>query len=129
MTKKTVCLLTALLAGAFAVGAAAFSPKGASAESSYSEIVMEAESGRVLYENDSDKVMPMASTTKVLTALIIVEDCDLSDVFEIPAEACGIEGSSIYLVAGEKLKISDLLYGLMLRSGNDCAEALAIYHS
>lgn len=81
---------------------AAFSPKGASAESSYSEIVMEAESGRVLYENDSDKVMPMASTTKVLTALIIVEDCDLSDVFEIPAEACGIEGSSIYLVCGGK---------------------------
>lgn len=99
------------------------------AENNHSEIVMECNSRRVLYENDADKKLPMASTTKILTALIIIEDCDLNAVFQIPKSACGIEGSSLYLKEGEKIKISDLLHGLMLRSGNDCAVALALYHS
>ena len=64
-----------------------------------------------------------------MTALIIVEDCDLDAVIEVPKEASGTEGSSVYLAAGEKLTVRDLLYGLMLRSGNDCAVTLALYHS
>lgn len=97
--------------------------------SSAGEAVVEVESGRVLYSSDGEKRLPMASTTKILTAIIIIEDCPLDDVVSVPSEAVGIEGSSIYLVEGEKLTVRDLLYGLMLRSGNDCAVALALYHS
>lgn len=93
------------------------------------QIVMEAYSERVLFEENADGVMPMASTTKILTAIIIIEDCDLKDIVTVPKECVGVEGSSVYLTAGEKISVKDLLYGLMLRSGNDCAETLAFYHS
>lgn len=129
MIKKIYRAALVLLFGIILIAAVPFSRKEGFAESGYSEIVMEANTERVLYENNCDKVMPMASTTKVLTALMIIEDCDLSAEYEIPAAACGVEGSSVYLKEGERLKISDLLYGLMLRSGNDCAVALALYHS
>lgn len=90
-------------------------------------IVMEATSCRVLLEKNADQRLPMASTTKIATALTVIKCCtDLNKVISVPVEACGIEGSSVYLVAGERLSIMDLLYGLMLRSGNDCAVALAI---
>lgn len=71
----------------------------------------------------------MASTTKIMTALIVIEDCDLDEVITVADEAVGTEGSSIYLKKGEKISVKDLLYGLMLRSGNDSAVALAIHHS
>jgi D-alanyl-D-alanine carboxypeptidase (penicillin-binding protein 5/6) len=67
----------------------------------------------------------MASTTKILTAIVIIENCNLEETITITKDTIGIEGSSIYLEEGEKLTIKDLLYGLMLRSGNDCAETLA----
>ncbi len=93
------------------------------------EIAMELESGAVLHEKNADTVLPMASTTKIMTALLICEDCDLSQIIEVPDECVGIEGSSIYLKKGEQISVKDLLYGLMLRSGNDAATALAICHS
>jgi D-alanyl-D-alanine carboxypeptidase (penicillin-binding protein 5/6) len=71
----------------------------------------------------------MASTTKIMTAIIIIEDCNLDEVITVPDSAVGYEGSSIYLKKDEKIDIRDLLYGLMLRSGNDSAVSLAIYHS
>jgi D-alanyl-D-alanine carboxypeptidase (penicillin-binding protein 5/6) len=89
-------------------------------------IVLERQSGRVLNEKNADLRLPMASTTKIATAITVIENTtDLNKAVEVPAEAEGVEGSSIYLKAGEKLKIIDLLYGLMLQSGNDCAVALA----
>ena len=81
------------------------------------ETVLDCESGRILHERNADARLPMASTTKILTAVIILEDCDLSAVVTVPAEAAGTEGSSIYLQAGEKICVLDLLYGLMFRSG------------
>ena len=96
---------------------------------SQAETVIEVTSGRVLYAKNEQKSVPMASTTKILTAIIIIEDCDLNNIVTIPEKAVGVEGSSIYLVANEKISIKDLLYGLMLQSGNDCAVALALYHS
>ena len=96
---------------------------------SQAETVVEVTSGRVLYAKNEQKSVPMASTTKILTAIIIIEDCDLNNIVTIPEKAVGVEGSSIYLVANEKISIKDLLYGLMLQSGNDCAVALALYHS
>lgn len=126
--KKFFC--AALIAATFVFTMPAFASAKADAQAASSaEIVVEAESGRVLYEANADERLPMASTTKILTALIIVEDCDLDAVVTVPDACVGIGGSSIYLVAGERLTVRDLLYGLMLRSGNDCAETLAVYHS
>lgn len=92
-----------------------------------SEIVMEVTSGRVLFSTNAKQKMFMASTTKILTAICVIENCDINEQVTIKKEWCGIEGSSIYLKEGEKLKVIDLLYGLMLRSGNDTAVALACH--
>jgi len=90
---------------------------------------MELTTGTVLSESNADAKLPMASTTKIMTAIIIVEDCNLDETLTVPKEAAGVEGSSIYLKTGEEIDVRDLLYGLMLRSGNDSAAALAIHHS
>lgn len=88
---------------------------------------MDADTGRLLYEKDADSRSLVASTTKIMTALLICEQCNVLDRMKIPAEAVGIEGSSMYLREGEVLTLQELLYGLMLASGNDAAVALAIY--
>ena len=79
-----------------------------------------------LYEKNADARLPMASTTKIMTALVAAEIGDLSKKIKIPAEATGIEGSSLYLREGEVLTLEELLYGLMLRSANDAATAIAL---
>ncbi len=90
-------------------------------------ILIDADSGRVLYEKNADDRSLIASTTKIMTALVVCQQCNVLDRVEIMPEAVGIEGSSMYLRAGEVLTVQDLLYGLMLCSGNDAAVALAIY--
>ncbi|MCD8308960.1 MAG: D-alanyl-D-alanine carboxypeptidase [Clostridia bacterium] len=100
-----------------------------SAESKSAEIAVELSTGRVLKENNADTKLPMASTTKIMTALLVAEDCNLDEVVTVPDIAVGVEGSSVYLKKGEEIDVKDLLYGLMLRSGNDCAVALAVTHS
>ena len=92
-----------------------------------SAVVMERTSGRVLFEQNADTRLPMASTTKIVTALTVLNHAKLDDVVEVSPKAVGIEGSSVYLRAGEHLTVRELLYGLMLRSGNDCAVALALH--
>ena len=94
-----------------------------------SEIVMEASSRRVLSGSNFHEKKYMASTTKILTAIVIIENCDLNEIVTVGDKTVGVEGSSIYLEKGEKLSVKDLLYGLMLRSGNDCAETLAVHCS
>lgn len=113
-----------LLCGAFGLS----SPIRASA-SAGAEIAMELTTHTVLTESNADKRMPMASTTKIMTAIIIAEDCNLDEEITVPDAAVGVEGSSIYLKKDERIDVRDLLYGLMLRSGNDSAVALAIHHS
>ncbi len=93
------------------------------------EVVMELNTNRVVHSVNKNERKFMASTTKILTAITIIENCNLSDIVEIKKETTGIEGSSIYLEAGEKLSVEHLLYGLMLRSGNDCAQTLAVHCS
>ena len=95
--------------------------------SAQSAILLDGETGRVLWEKNADKKSLIASTTKIMTALVVLENTDMSDVVEIPAEAAGIEGSSMYLKAGECRTVEELLYGMMLASGNDAAAALAIH--
>lgn len=97
------------------------------AVSAQKAILLDANTGRVLYEKDPDSRSLIASTTKIMTALVVCEHCNVLDRMQIPKEAVGIEGSSMYLQEGEILSIQELLYGLMLRSGNDAALALAIY--
>ena len=102
-------------------------PCTAQAISARSAIVMDGQTGRVLYEKDADRRSLIASTTKIMTALVVCEQCNVLDRMRIPKEAIGIEGSSMYLREGEVLTLQELLYGLMLHSGNDAAVALAIY--
>ena len=104
---------------------------GAPGISASSAIVIDAEDGSVLYEKNADKKAYPASTTKIMTAMLTLETLDKLDSppeqkVAVPSEAVGIEGSSIYLAPGEEVRIIDLLYGMMLRSGNDAATALAI---
>lgn len=97
------------------------------AVSAQKAILLDAQTGRVLYEKDADSRSLIASTTKIMTALVVCEHCNVLDRMKIPKEAVGIEGSSMYLKEGEVLSVQELLYGLMLHSGNDAAVALAIY--
>lgn len=99
----------------------------AGAVSAKSAVVMDAQTGRILFEKDADRRSLIASTTKIMTALVVCEQCNVLDRMRIPKEAVGIEGSSMYLQEGEVLTLQELLYGLMLSSGNDAAVALAIY--
>ncbi len=95
--------------------------------SAQSAIVMEQSSRRVLFSKNADEHLPMASTTKIVTALTVLNHAALDDVVEVGKQAVGIEGSSIYLREGEHLTVKELLLGLMLRSGNDSAVALALH--
>ena len=88
--------------------------------------VIEKVSGRVLYESNSSQKAYMASTTKILTAITVIENFDIKKEITVPIGGVGVEGSSVYLKEGEVYTVEDLLYGLMLRSGNDCAQTLAL---
>lgn len=95
--------------------------------SAKSMIVLETINDSVLYSKNEHEKLPMASTTKIVTALTVLENCDdLEKIITIPKKATLVEGSSIYLREGEQLTVKQLLYGLMLQSGNDSALALAL---
>jgi D-alanyl-D-alanine carboxypeptidase len=96
------------------------------AVSARSAVVMEMETGAVLFEKNPDERLAMASTTKIMTAICAIENRNPGDVIEITEEMTNVEGSSIYLKAGERFTLEELLYGLMLESGNDAAVAIAI---
>lgn len=89
-------------------------------------VLMDCDSHTVLFSKNHDKKMGMASTTKIMTALIAAENFDLKKTVEIPSDAVGIEGSSVYLYKGEKITMEELLYALLLQSANDAAAAIAI---
>lgn len=119
--------LRRLFAAAALLAAAVFLSVQVGAVSAQRAILYDAVSGRVLYEKNADERSLIASTTKIMTALIVCEQCNVLDRMRIPKEAVGIEGSSMYLREGEILTLQELLYGLMLSSGNDAAVALALY--
>ena len=90
--------------------------------------VIEKDSGRVLYSKNMNEKVPMASTTKIMTLITVLQNCDdLDQYIQVDDSAVGVEGTSIYLRKDETIKVRDLLYGLMLRSGNDAATALACH--
>ena len=104
-----------------------FSPRVyALSVSAESAVVIEAESGDIIYEKNAHMRRGMASTTKIMTALCAIERMDIGAPVTVPPEAAGVEGSSVYLKAGEKITLENLLYALMLGSANDAAAAIAI---
>ena len=90
-------------------------------------VVIDRNSGIVLFGKNENTKKKMASTTKIMTATIIIENCNLDETIEVSKKAAGTGGSRLGLKTGDKITIRDLLYGLMLRSGNDAAVALAEY--
>ena len=118
MVKRTLCILiTLVLMLSVHAGAAEVSAKCA--------IVYEPETGTVLFEKNADERMLIASTTKIMTALVVLESCSLDEKVAVRPEHCAVEGSSMYLKAGGSYTVEELLYGLLLVSGNDAAAALA----
>lgn len=93
--------------------------------SSVSAVLYEPQSGRVLYEKDAHTPRPMASTTKIMTALLAVELCSMDRVITVSAEAVRVEGSALGLRGGDQITMRDLVVGLMLKSGNDAANVIA----
>lgn len=98
-------------------------PPGVSAVAA---VLIDAKSGAVLFEKDSARRLPMASTTKIMTAKIILEKMELGETVTVPKEATLVEGSSMYLRENEQITVETLLYGLLLESGNDAAHTLAV---
>lgn len=115
-----VALMT--LAGVLCLPLSAAAPS----VSAKSAVLIEAETGRVLYQKNAFVRLPMASTTKIMTALVAIGSGNIDRVVTIPVEATGIEGSSVYLYPGEKLTLRQLIYALLLESANDAATAIAI---
>ncbi|WP_409178593.1 D-alanyl-D-alanine carboxypeptidase family protein [Brevibacillus fortis] len=103
---------------------AAAAPPSLSAEGA---ALIDVESGRILYSKNGTKKMRIASLTKTMTAIVAIEMGKLDAQVTVPPQAVGVEGSSIYLKNGEKLTLEELLYGLMLRSGNDAAVTIATH--
>ena len=101
-------------------------PALSAAVSARSAVLIDASSGAVLFEKNSSERLPMASTTKIMTTLIILEKMQLDEVVSVPKEATLVEGSSIYLRENEEITVETLLYGLLLESGNDAAHTLAV---
>ena len=112
--KKLFCVLALLLV----------LPR-AGAVSARAAVVIDADTGETLFEQNADSRLPMASTTKIMTALVALGEGDLDRVYTVKPEYAAVEGSSMYLKAGETLSLQDTLYGLMLASGNDAAVAIA----
>ena len=95
--------------------------------SAKSAVLYDANSERFLYEKNADERRGMASTTKIATAIVVIESGRLDETVTITKEMTGIEGSSLYLKTNEQMTVKELLYGLMLRSANDASVALAIH--
>mgnify|MGYP001851754549 FL=1 len=112
-TRVLMCLFLVLLCGR------------AGAMSAQSAVVLDADTGEVRYEHNADAVLPMASTTKIMTAIVAIEQGDIDRMYTVKPEYTQTEGSSMYLKPGETVSIRDTLYGLMLMSGNDAALAIA----
>ncbi len=117
--------LTLLLAAAFLLCCAPTARAAETKTAAASAIVYEPRTGTVLYEKDPDRRMLVASTTKIMTALIVLERCPLEEPVSVTAAHAAVEGSSAYLTPGETYTAEELLYALLLVSGNDAAAALA----
>jgi len=120
--KRCIALIMLIVMVAVSSVLAVYAGKDTSARAA---VIMDVNSGRVLYCKNMNEKLPMASTTKIMTTLVAIESGKLEETVTVSKKASYTEGSSIYLQVGEKHKVHDLLYGIMLRSGNDAAVAVA----
>ena len=130
--KKLITTISALIiAFSLNINKVYAAPPPAPESCSDGVVLMDANTGQILYSKNMDAAYPPASTTKVMTILLTLERCKLDAEVTVgknpPQIAYAARSSSISLVEGEKVTVKDLLYGLILRSGNDCAETLAEY--
>lgn len=117
--KKIICFcLTLFVLSNIPVGAVSTSAKAAA--------LINGDTGEVIYAENADEKLPMASTTKIMTALLLCENADLNKEITVTADMLKVEGSSMGLLAGDRVTYHDLLYGMMLASGNDAANVTAI---
>lgn len=100
-------------------------PFTVSADTAKSTIVMDLDSGRILYEKNANQKRLIASITKIMTAIVAIEEGDLTEKITVGEEVLSMYGTNIYVEVGEKMKLRDLLYGLLLRSGNDASVVIA----
>lgn len=114
-----------ILAAVLALLSQGMTALAAPAPSAGACIVMHADTGEVLYEYNADVPMLIASTTKIMTAAVVLENCELTDSVAVSKSCTLVEGSSAYLKAGESYTVEQLLYAMLLASGNDAALALA----
>ncbi len=126
---KRICTLLVTfvwIASAAATVAVAEDSSAPPSVSAQSAVLIDARSGTVLYEKQANTRLPMASTTKIMTALTALDAMPVETVITVDARSVGVEGSSIYLTEGESLTLEQLLYALLLESANDAATAIAI---
>lgn len=119
--RTAILVLMAYILSLFSASAGSAAP----AVSAQGAAVIDVESGRILYQKQGNEKMRVASLTKIMTAIVAIEEGKLDELVPAPDYAIGTEGSSIYLRHGEKLTLEHLIYGLMLRSGNDAAVTIA----
>lgn len=126
--RKILCVLLAVV---FVWGSLPVSAETAESVSvsAYAAVLYEPVSGTVLFEKNSREVLPVASTTKIMTALLAFESEHRGDPVTITPEMISVEGSSMGLRAGEMLALGDIARGMMMASGNDGANAIALYLS
>lgn len=120
MMKKTVAIL---LCSIFLWSATTI--KTHAQNSAKAAITIEAQTGISLYEKNADEQLPMASTTKIMTALVALENADINKTFTVSENACKVEGTQIGLLAGDQISLNDLLHMLMMKSANDAAQTIA----
>ena len=126
MERIRACVMVLCCAALALLHTGAAAEEGETVESSArAAVLIERETGRVLLSCNLREPLPMASTTKVMTALMALEYGRLDEIVTVGKNAYGVPGTSIYLGLGEKITLKDLLYGLMLASGNDAAVAIA----
>lgn len=127
MMRRTLLywLTAGLLASVLFVPVGASAAPTAISTNARAAALIDVESGRILYSSRGNERMKIASLTKIMTAIVAIEHGNLSDAVRTSRRAAGKEGSSIYLKVGEEMSLQNLLYGLMLRSGNDAATAIA----
>ncbi len=123
MKQLSILILSSVLLAGFLLPLSAVSSQPS--VSAHHAVLYEPTTGVFLYEKNADARAPMASTTKIMTALVAIEEGNIDRTVTITEEDCGIEGSSIYMTPGETLTIRDLLYALLLQSANDAAVAIA----
>lgn len=118
-----VCILTVLLMMEISIRVQAEgTPENLYARSA---VLMDADTGRILFEKNDNEVMPMASTTKIMTLLVTLEHADLDEIVEVSARAASMPDVQLHIREGERYRLQDLCYSLMLESHNDSAVAIA----